>query len=115
MGVDNQDQTTAFGNNLWKSKCQNGAVTYKHRDVYSTEDIVFAGPIIFHLSCLFRTQQFSQSCEYCKAPVDLMMAFNKRCLPDIHQANVLSLNVLLLGEKQSGKSSVGNALIGKYL
>lgn len=44
-----------------------------------------------------------------------MMALNKWCLPDLHQANVLSLNVLLLGDKQSGKSSVGNALIGEYL
>ncbi|XP_075891410.1 GTPase IMAP family member GIMD1-like isoform X2 [Nelusetta ayraudi] len=41
-----------------------------------------------------------------------MMAFNKSHLPDIHPENVLSLNVLLLGEKQSGRSSVGNALIG---
>lgn len=42
-----------------------------------------------------------------------MMAFNRRPLPDIHQANSLSLNVLLLGEKQSGRSSVGNALLGE--
>lgn len=42
-----------------------------------------------------------------------MMSLNKSFLPDVRQANVLSLNVLLLGEEQSGKSSVGNALIGK--
>lgn len=49
-----------------------------------------------------------------KALLYPMMAFNKSHLPDIHPENVLSLNVLLLGEKQSGRSSVGNALIGQY-
>lgn len=32
---------------------------------------------------------------------------------DDSQRNVLVLNILLLGDRQSGRSSVGNALIGQ--
>lgn len=37
----------------------------------------------------------------------------RRGLSDSKQ-NVLALNVLLLGDRQSGRSSVGNALIGQW-
>ncbi|KAG7215155.1 hypothetical protein INR49_006901 [Caranx melampygus] len=44
--------------------------------------------------------------------VDILIGWSRQ--HDNSKRNVLTLNVLLLGDKQSGRSSVGNALIGGH-